>query len=105
MFLNQTIYSTGNNSGPGSVGDVNSDSQPDIVAADSSSQKVSVFLNAGNGPFLNHTTCTIGNSAFSVVVVDVNSDNKPDIIVACYASNYVGVSYIIEREWSYHDFL
>jgi hypothetical protein len=70
---------------------VNSDGQPDIVAADSGLGKVGVLLNAGNGTFLNQTTYSTGNSPYSVAVADVNSDNKSDIVVGCYASNYFGV--------------
>jgi hypothetical protein len=92
-FLNQTTYSTGSSSSPRgvTVGDVNSDGQPDIVAADSGAAKVGVLLNAGNGTFLNQTTYSTGNSPFSVAVADVNSDNKSDIVVGCFASNYFGV--------------
>jgi 2-keto-3-deoxy-galactonokinase len=94
-FLNQTTYSTGGTSSPRSVAvvDVNSDSKPDIVVANSGTNNVGVLLNAGNGTFLNQTTYSTGTGStpYSVAVVDVNNDNKPDIIVANYGGSNVGV--------------
>jgi hypothetical protein len=94
-FLNQTTYSTGTGSAPRSaaVVDVNSDSQPDIVVANSASTNFGVLLNAGNGTFLNQTTYSTGagSTPYSAAVVDVNSDNKPDVVVAIQGTNNVGV--------------
>jgi hypothetical protein len=94
-FTPQTNYSTGSNSYPFGVAvvDVNSDSIPDIIVANSVSNNVGIFLNTGNGTFTPQTTYSTGNTSYpwSVAVVDVNNDSKPDIIVANYNRGNVGV--------------
>jgi hypothetical protein len=72
---------------------VNSDNQPDIIVANLGTNKVGVFLNAGNGTFLSQTTYSTGSSSSprGVAVADVNSDGQPDIVVADSASSKVGV--------------
>jgi hypothetical protein len=95
MFTAQTIYSTGIGSITQalSVVDVNSDSKPDVIVANSNTNNVGVFLNSGNGTFTAQTTYSTGaySSSYVVAVVDVNSDSKPDIIVANYGTDNVGV--------------
>jgi hypothetical protein len=75
------------------VVDVNSDSKPDIIVANSGTNNVGVLLNAGNGIFTAQTTYLTGSGSYpdAVTVVDVNSDSKPDIIVANELGNNVGV--------------
>ena len=94
-FLNQTTYSTVTGSSPFSavVVDVNGDTKPDIVVANSGTHNVGVLLNAGNGTFLAQTIYSTGGTSAprSAVVYDVNGDNKPDIIVANTGTPNVGV--------------
>jgi hypothetical protein len=73
------------------VGDVNGDSQPDIVVANSGIVKVGVLRNGGNGTFLAQVTYTAGTTPYAVAVADVNSDNKLDIVVVNSGSTTVGV--------------
>ena len=94
-FLLQTTYSTGSGSEPlsVSVADVNGDSKPDIIVANTGLNNVGVLLNFGNGTFLTQTTYSTGSNSgpIFVAVADVNNDNKPDIIVANYGTDNVGV--------------
>ncbi len=94
-FTAQTTYSTETYSYPIEVAvvDVNSDSKPDIIVANSGTNNIGVLLNSGNGTFTAPTTYSTGTGSnpYSVAVVDVNSDSKPDIIVANQGTNNVGV--------------
>jgi hypothetical protein len=73
------------------VVDVNSDSKPDIIVANSGSNNVGVLLNVGNGTFTAQTVYLTGSAPYWLAVVDVNSDNKTDIIVTNSGNNTVGV--------------
>ena len=92
-FLAQTTYTTGTGSKPYSVslGDVNGDSKPDMVVANSGTDNLGVFLNLGNGTFLPQITYTSDDNPRSVTLADVNGDNKLDIVVVNNNANTVGV--------------
>src|SRR5439155_655311 len=84
--------------GPFSVAlaDLNGDGRPDIVAANQSSNSVSVLLNAtapGATPptFSPRTDLTVASSPFSVALADLNGDGRPDIVAANQSSNNVSV--------------
>ncbi|CAF1511910.1 unnamed protein product [Adineta steineri] len=92
-FLNQTIYSTGNDSEPRSVlvADINCDNLPDIIVANSNKENIGIFLNFGNGIFQPQRTYATGISTkpWSVTVGDVNADSKPDIIFSDAANHQI----------------
>ena len=94
-FISQTIYSTGNASGPRSLvaADINGDHRLDIIVSNRVAHNVGVFLNIGNGIFTNQTRYSTGDgsSPSSVVTGDINSDNKFDIVVANTQSDNVGI--------------
>ncbi|CAF1235306.1 unnamed protein product [Adineta steineri] len=94
-FLNQAIYSTGNNSQPRSVfvADINCDNKPDIIVANSNEHNIGIFLNFGNGTFQPQITYATGDHTkpWSVTVGDVNDDNKPDIIFSDTANHQIGI--------------
>jgi hypothetical protein len=69
------------------VADVNGDSIPDLVVANSSSSNspggtVSVLLGNGNGSFQPQRAFDVGNYPQSVVVADINGDGRPDLVTA-----------------------
>ena len=82
-FLSAVTYTAGATSAPRgvTVADLNGDSLPDIIAADTGAANVGVFINTGGGTFRNGTTYTTGPNPYQPAIGDVNGDNKPDIIV------------------------
>ncbi len=92
-FTAQITYPTWSNSGPQGVAvfDVNNDSKPDIIVANSGGSNVGVLLNIGNGTFSTQIVYSTGSSPKGVAVVDVNSDSYADIIVANSGGSNVGV--------------
>ncbi|CAF1001333.1 unnamed protein product [Adineta steineri] len=75
------------------VVDVNGDTRPDIIVANSGDASIGISFNSGNGKFTKRTTFSTGKGSQpkSVFVVDVNGDNKPDLIVGNFKTNNVGV--------------
>ncbi|CAF1395915.1 unnamed protein product, partial [Adineta steineri] len=94
-FTNQTTYSTGSNSTPYflAIGDLNNDTQLDVVTANYQSDTISIFLGYGDGKFANQTSYSTGSSSspYSAVVGYFNNDNKLDIAVVNYNNNKLGV--------------
>jgi uncharacterized repeat protein (TIGR01451 family) len=90
-FQPATAYGSGGNDATSvAVADVNGDTKPDLVVANSSGS-VGVLLGNGDGSFQPAATFGSGGSTtWSVAVADVNGDDKPDLIVA-NASGSVGV--------------
>ena len=72
--------------------DINGDSFPDIVAANSLSSDVSVLLGNGDGQFEEalNSPFPVGNEPKNVVVADVNSDTIPDILTVNIDTTYGG---------------
>ena len=73
------------------MGDVNSDSKPDLIVANYGSNNTGILLNTGSGIFLPQTNYSTPSGPASVAVADVNNDNKIDIIIANFGSNNIGV--------------
>ncbi len=74
------------------VGDVNGDGKPDIIATTSYYNNVSVFLNDGAGNFPTRTDYTTGQSPWAVAIGDVNNDGKTDIVTANQEGDFAGGS-------------
>lgn len=75
------------------TGDVDGDGHLDLVAANSSSNTVSVFLNTFGGgiSFASKVDFATGSSAFDVALADIDGDGKLDIIVPNRTDNTVSV--------------
>jgi hypothetical protein len=94
-FLEQTTYSTGNNSTPLglAVGDLNNDALLDLVVSDNSNNILLVFLGNGTGVFAQAYTLATGDNSkpYSIAINDFNGDNRPDIAVSNSGGNNVGI--------------
>ncbi|CAM4908496.1 unnamed protein product [Rotaria socialis] len=110
-FASQMTFSTGMNSHPYSIaiGNLNNDTQLDIVVANSGTNNVGVLFGHANGTFEIQTTYFTGNSSspLSVVLADLNNDLTLDIVVANSGMDNVGVlfgygngSFAIQREFA-----
>jgi hypothetical protein len=91
----QTTFSTGGIAGLYSVaaGDINRDTQPDIVVAEYENNVMAVLLGNGDGTFQAQRNFSTGNGSHPVwtVIGDFNNDTRLDIAVANFGSNTVGV--------------
>jgi hypothetical protein len=80
------LITTGQKSAPNdlAIGDFNGDGIPDLVAPDSATGVVAVFLGKGDGTFaaaVNYSTGS-GSKPLAVAVGDFNGDGKQDLAVA-----------------------
>jgi len=90
-FGNATTYDVGTGPVGLAVGDVNGDTDPDIVVANFASNNVSVLLNNGDGTFGTQTTYATGNGPTNVALVDLNGDGAADIVTTNYTDGTVSV--------------
>ncbi|CAF4057546.1 unnamed protein product, partial [Rotaria sordida] len=84
-FQSQTIYSTGFSSHPYSIaiGDLNNDTQMDIVVTNSGNENLGIFLGHGNSSFATQIIYPIGvgSSPGHVIMDDFNRDNWLDVAI------------------------
>jgi hypothetical protein len=83
-FFSPIGLPTGSGSNPIAIaiGDLNGDSNPDIVAANAANNTVSVLFNNGDGSFQSAINYAVGNSPQAVVLGDFDSDGHLDIVTA-----------------------
>ena len=97
LFAPKTDYPTG--AGPVGValGDVNGDTRPDLVTANSgtNTNTVSVLLGTGAGVFGPKADYPTGLNPTSVALGDVNGDGRPDIVTANSDRNTNTVSVLL----------
>jgi len=93
-FNIQVKYAAGTG-GPDPVGiaaaDLNGDGKPDLIVADSGTNKVSVLLNTGTGTFNAAVQYSVGSVPSAVAVGDLNGDGIADIAVTNSGSNTVSI--------------
>jgi uncharacterized repeat protein (TIGR01451 family) len=84
-------YAAGTSPQSAAAGDFNGDGKPDLVAANSGTNNVSIELGIGDGTFLPSGTYSAGTTPNSVDVGDFNRDGKLDLAVANSGSNNVSL--------------
>jgi hypothetical protein len=92
-----TAYSTGSGSLPFQIlsGDFNNDTQLDLVALNSGTSNVGVFLAYGNGSFQEQITYSSGTNSrpYGFAVSDLDNDYRLDIITANSNTESIGILY------------
>ncbi|CAF3314761.1 unnamed protein product [Rotaria socialis] len=75
------------------LGDVNNDHLLDIVAANSGTDTIGVFLSLSNSNFRGQQTYSTGHGSHptSLVLTDFNNDTYLDVAVANYGTNNIGI--------------
>lgn len=95
-FTPAQTYDVGSNPRSVAVGDFNGDGKPDLVAANSRSNTLSVRLNttamnAMTASFGPEYTFSVGTNPYAVAVGDFNGDGKPDLAIANSGDNTASV--------------
>lgn len=94
-FNTATAYPVGTQPYWVASADLNGDSYPDLVTANTNPNgatgTVSVLLNNKNGTFGTATNYTVGKSPFQVAIGDINHDGYPDLAVTNNGSNTVSI--------------
>ncbi len=76
------------------MGDLDSDGKPDLVATNYSEQTISVFRNtstAGTISFATKVDYALGYMSERASINDLDGDGKPDLVIACLSSNVVSI--------------
>ncbi len=74
-----------------SVGDLNNDTYPDVVAALTNTDEVAVYLNNGDGTFAAKVDYAVGDGPYDVELSDLNNDGKLDIVALSTTSKNISV--------------
>jgi hypothetical protein len=86
-FAPARTYVAGSSLAYVTVGDLNGDHKPDLVAANDDDDTVSVRVNRGGGRFWPRRAYRTDFGPVSVAIGDLNGDHKPDIATANIASD------------------
>ena len=63
------------------IGDLNADGRPDLVAANSNSNLISILFGTGNGALGAHVDIVTGICPYSVAIADLDADGHADLAV------------------------
>jgi hypothetical protein len=75
------------------VGDVDGDGIPDIVAAHRDDDQLSLYLGLGDGTFRPERILYSGSGPTAVAIADLNRDGIPDVVAANYYSSDLSLLY------------
>ena len=94
-FIEQMIYSTGDQSRPYQVivNDMNNDQLLDLIIANSGTSNILIVYGLGNKTFGNEKSYSLGYQyePYSIAVNDLDGDGKMDIVVACYGTDHIEI--------------
>ena len=90
-FTSGADVELGNSPSAVTLGDLNGDGVPDLVAAYRADNKVGVLQGKGDGTFKAQVTYQVGTAPSAVVVADFNGDGKRDVAVANLKDSKVSV--------------
>jgi hypothetical protein len=85
------VFNVGDRPLSTSLGDLNGDSQPDVVVANNTSDEISVLLGTGDGGLHPQRRFDVGSRPFSTSLGDLNGDGNLDVVVANDGSNDISV--------------
>jgi FG-GAP-like repeat len=81
QFATAVTYATGNNPYFVASGDVNGDSNGDLLTADFTDDAITVLLGAGDGTFTATTPVSTLDQPQALAIGDYNEDSRNDIAV------------------------
>lgn len=73
------------------IGDLNEDGAPDLVTANSSLNRIDVFLGDGMGGFSQTTSVSVGTKPVFVILADVDADGTLDVVAVNHDSSSVSI--------------
>ncbi len=91
IFASPVGYPTGDSSRCVAIGDLDGDGSTDLIAANYSSNDISVILGLGDGTFSAATSYSVGTSPASVAIGDLNNDGSLDLVSANQGDDSVAV--------------
>ena len=90
-FGTATDFAAGTRPNAVAAGDFNRDGSPDLAAANSISNSISVLLGDGNGGFGSASSYAVGSLPNFIAVSDFNRDGNPDLVTSNNMSHNVSV--------------
>lgn len=90
-FTSFTNYNTPPNPYNIAQGNLNGDTNLDLVTANYGGNNITLWMGDGTGSFTATTNVATGAGALAVVISDFNGDGKSDLAVANYSANTVSI--------------
>lgn len=93
LSFGETVIRVGKGPGPMAVADLNHDSKPDIIVANTDDGTISVLLGDGKGQFspAAGSPFPCGKNPNDIAVADMNGDGTPDLVIANTQTPYITI--------------